>query len=84
MSASQCLVCGPQGHTDERHHEALTRGADAAILTIADVAARIEVQQSTVRAYVTRGQMPAPTGRLGRTPWWSAQEIEPWLQSRKG
>ena len=52
-------------------------------LTVADVAARAGVAQSTIRAYVARGQMPAPTGRLGRTPWWAPEVIEPWIKDRQ-
>ena len=57
----------------------MTRSGD---LTVADVAARLGVRESTVRAYMARGQMPAPSGRLGRTPYWRPQDIEPWLSSR--
>lgn len=51
-------------------------------LTIADVATRLGVRESTVRAYMARGQMPAPSGRLGRTPYWRPRDIEPWLRQR--
>ena len=53
-------------------------------LSIADVAHRLGVTHSTVRAYLTRDQMPAPSGRIGRSPWWSAEAIEPWLAERVG
>lgn len=43
--------------------------------TVAQVAAHWGVAESTVRAYLTRGQMPAADGRLGRTPWWWADTI---------
>ena len=52
-------------------------------LTVADVAYLLNVKESTVRAYLARGQMPPATGRLGRTPWWAPRDIEPWLQARK-
>jgi predicted DNA-binding transcriptional regulator AlpA len=51
-------------------------------LTTEDVAARLGVAASTVRAYNSRGQMPAPTGHVGRTPYWSPEDIEPWLEQR--
>lgn len=54
------------------------------MLTIADVAMRLGVTTSTVRAYMTRDQMPQPTGRIGRTPWWAPEAIEPWLTERTG
>jgi len=46
--------------------------------TVADVAAHLNVAPSTVRAYAARGQMPAPDGRLGRTPWWWPDTIKTW------
>ena len=45
---------------------------------ISDVAQHLGVGQSTVRAYATRGQMPPPDGRLGRTPWWRPETIKEW------
>lgn len=51
--------------------------------TVADVATRLGVKESTVRAYVSRGQMPAPSGRLGRTPYWTPKDLEPWLGGRR-
>lgn len=46
--------------------------------TVGDVADYLDVRTSTVRAYVARGQMPAPDGRIGRTPWWRAATIRGW------
>lgn len=43
--------------------------------TVADVAGHLGVAPATVRAYLARGQMPAPDGRLGRTPWWAPDTI---------
>lgn len=51
-------------------------------LTTEDVAARLGVTPSTVRAYHSRGQMPPPSGRIGRTPYWTPRDIEPWLEGR--
>lgn len=51
--------------------------------TTEDVAAALGIAPSTVRAYGTRGQMPAPTGRLGRTPYWNPEDIEPWIEARR-
>ncbi len=50
--------------------------------TTAEVAAHLGVSVGTVRAYSSRGQMPAPDGRLGRTPWWWAETIRAWAASR--
>jgi predicted DNA-binding transcriptional regulator AlpA len=54
------------------------------MVTIADVAHRLGVTTSTVRAYMAREQMPAATGRIGRTPYWAPDDIEPWLTERVG
>jgi len=51
-------------------------------LTTADVAKALQISESTVRAYNARGQMPAPSGRLGRTPYWTPEDVEPWIRSR--
>ena len=47
-------------------------------LSVEDVAQRLSVQPSTVRAYLARQQMPEPDGRIGSTPWWWAKTIEQW------
>lgn len=51
---------------------------------VSDVAAHIGVSPATVRAYLARGQMPAPDGRLGRAPWWKPATITEWHQGRPG
>lgn len=51
-------------------------------LTIADVAQLAGISHSTLRAYLAREQMPAASGRLGRTPYWEREAIEPWLADR--
>jgi hypothetical protein len=48
-------------------------------LTVGDVAALLDIAPSTFRAYVSRGQAPAPDGRFdGRTPYWLASTIAGW------
>jgi predicted DNA-binding transcriptional regulator AlpA len=54
-----------------------------------DVAAFLGVSGSTVRAYITRHQMPEPDRMFGRSPGWRPQTIETWhagrpRKSRKG
>lgn len=49
-------------------------------LTTADVAAALGVAASTVRAYNARQQMPEPSGHVGRTPYWTPEDIEPWIE----
>lgn len=51
--------------------------------TTAEVAAYLGVSVGTVRAYSSRGQMPPPDGRLGRTPWWWAETIRVWAAGRR-
>lgn len=60
----------------------MTKTKTDAMLTTGDIAERLGVEESTVRAYHSRGQMPAPSGRLGRTPYWTGDAIDPWLAER--
>lgn len=46
--------------------------------SVTEVADYLDVQPSTVTAYLAREQMPQPDGRLGRTPWWWADSIRAW------
>lgn len=46
--------------------------------TTPDVAAYLGVGDSTVSAYRSRRQMPAPDGQVGRTPWWWEATIRAW------
>lgn len=47
------------------------------------VAALAGVSAATVRAYLTRRQMPAPAGRVGGSPVWPRAVIERWLRTRR-
>jgi predicted DNA-binding transcriptional regulator AlpA len=58
--------------------------AAPSFLTIADVAHLAGISHSTLRAYMTREQVPAPTGHIGRTPYWAPDTIQPWLDARAG
>ena len=51
--------------------------------TLKDVASELRVARSTVEAYRSRGQMPAATGVVGRTPYWSDSAIRPWMDRQK-
>lgn len=51
--------------------------------TIPDIAAALDVRPNTVSGYRSRKQMPAPTGMVGRTPYWSARTIEPWIEQQR-
>ncbi|MPZ61598.1 MAG: helix-turn-helix domain-containing protein [Propionibacteriales bacterium] len=50
--------------------------------TTEDVAAYLGVAPSTIRAYVTRHQMPDPDRRMGRLRLWRPKTIERWHQRR--
>lgn len=64
---------------DERARRRSHTGHDPGILSTADVARRIGVAPSTIRAYVAREQMPKPSGRFGREPFWTVETIGPWV-----
>ena len=50
--------------------------------TTDEVAEHLGVSKATVWAYRSRGEMPEPTGMLGRTPWWDAAVIIAWHAGR--
>jgi predicted DNA-binding transcriptional regulator AlpA len=52
-------------------------------LTTEQVATLVGIQASTVRAYHSRHQMPAPAGYLGRTPYWDRAAIDKWAAERR-
>jgi hypothetical protein len=53
------------------------------LFTVERVAELAGISQATVRAYAARGQMPAPTGKVGRSPIWAPETIQPWLDARQ-
>lgn len=53
-------------------------------LTVPEVAARLGLAVATVRAYRAQKRLPAPDGRVGRTPWWWATTIDVWQANRPG
>jgi predicted DNA-binding transcriptional regulator AlpA len=52
--------------------------------TTSDVAAYLGVAVSTVSAYRSRGQMPAPDRTIGRTHVWTPARIIEWDKARPG
>lgn len=56
----------------------------AELVGVDKIADEFGVQPSTWRAYVARGQAPAPAKRIGRTPLWSWQEVWTWHTNRTG
>lgn len=60
-----------------------TPKAPAEYLGIAELAERMGVTASTVRAYRSRGQLPDPDITLGQSPGWESATIEAWLRTRR-
>lgn len=50
---------------------------------IADIATELGVARSTIEGYRSRRQMPAATGVVGRTPYWTDRAIQPWLEQQR-
>ncbi|GAB77535.1 hypothetical protein SAMN05421595_1373 [Austwickia chelonae] len=69
-----------QGETAQEDSAAVkgTPDPNAPMWTIPDVAAYAGITTGTIGAYLNRGQMPAPDGRIGRTPWWHPSTIRAW------
>jgi predicted DNA-binding transcriptional regulator AlpA len=61
-----------------------TPDRDADWWTTTDVAAYLGVTVSTVSAYRSRGQMPAPDRTIGRTHVWTPARIIEWNTARPG
>ena len=59
-------------------------------LTREEVVARIAasgarpITARTWSSYVTRDYAPKPERRIGRTPLWTAQQVDEWLANRPG
>lgn len=53
-------------------------------LLLAEAAEIAGVRPNTWSSYVARGQAPAPTRRVGRTPLWSEDDVRQWVASRPG
>lgn len=49
---------------------------------IADIASHLRVAAVTVRAYLSRNQMPDPDGHIAGSPWWDADRIRDWERPR--
>jgi hypothetical protein len=46
--------------------------------TTRDVAEYLQVEETTVRSYLSRDQMPRPDHRYGRTNLWKPATIKKW------
>jgi len=49
---------------------------------VARIADALGIEPATVRSYASRGQMPPPSGHIGRSPYWAAAVIVPWMNTR--
>lgn len=49
---------------------------------LSDIAHHLEVAAVTVRAYLSRDQMPKPDGHIAGSPWWDADRIRDWERPR--
>lgn len=63
--------------------ERVSELSDARLMTVEAVAARLGVKPATIRSYRWRGILPEPH-YIGRTPVWSVDAIETWIQQRPG
>jgi len=55
--------------------------AGSSLLTVDDVAARLQVHKNTIYEYVKSGVMPSPM-RLSGQLRWSPHAIEEWIEAR--
>lgn len=53
-------------------------------LSLAEAAALAGVAPKTFSGYVARGQAPAPTRYVVRTPLWDEATVREWIRSRPG
>lgn len=60
------------------------RGIGDGLLTSGECAQLAGCTPSTWRAYVARGQAPAPVAAVGRSKLWDAQQVREWATARPG
>lgn len=53
------------------------------LLTTTDVARLAGILPATVRTHRRRDGIPAPSGYVGRTPFWHRAVVDEWLRSRR-
>lgn len=54
------------------------------IYGLAEIARELGEKVNTVRAWMYRGKLPAPTEKLKGGHVWQGEEIESWINDRKG
>jgi predicted site-specific integrase-resolvase len=47
------------------------------------IARVLGVEKVTVRSWLHRGKLPPPSGRVGQSPWWAPEVIEPWINRER-
>lgn len=53
-------------------------------LSLADIAARVGVEPSTIRTYRSQGRLPEPDAMTGPTPGWLPATVDAWVKNRPG
>ena len=76
----------PSGTSGAQVPDATQPGPDAALgwWTTLEVAEHCGISRESVRAYVSRGILPPPDAKVGRTPTWRPQTIITAHASRRG
>lgn len=86
-SALSFRIVGPSNDTLYRaaitlRSRSLEPRVDCEQWGISDIAHHLGVAAVTVRAYLSRGQMPGPDGHIAGSPWWDAERIRDWERPR--
>ena len=66
----------------ERHKRKAPGRVSPILYGVEDVAAAAGIAGGTVRSYLAREQMPAPSGSVGRSPYWWPGDIAEWVARR--
>lgn len=53
-------------------------------LTAEQLAARLGIKRGSIYRMHTRGDLPEPAEKVGRTPLWSVATIDAWMAARPG
>ena len=51
---------------------------------LTEIAQALGVSRQAVRNWLTRGRIPPPTQHIAAGPVWVAEDIEPWIDERRG
>lgn len=59
-------------------------GGPCTLVDTDGVAGMLAVRRETVSAYLARGYLPAPAGRIAAGPVWDLADVEAWVVARPG